>query len=68
MSDKHEMTMREFVMVQRRLCNKYNTGTTECAGCPLDGREVCGKFFLDGMLIEAVEQWAVEHPEERSDE
>lgn len=65
MKDNHEMTAREFVMVQRRLCNKYNIAYAECTGCPLAGKEVCGKFLLDGTLIEAVEQWAKAHPAKR---
>ena len=55
-----EMTAREFVSEQRRMHNTYFKNG--CYHCPLleKGRCLAG---LTNKTIEAVEQWAKEHPE-----
>ena len=67
MSDKHEMTAREFLTAYKRMCASYPE--TDCTGCPLhteykDCMDAPCEWDID-KILPAVEQWAAEHLEKK---
>lgn len=67
MSDKREMTAREFANEFRRMCDAYLNCMEDGDDCPLFTANICS---LDELvnIVPVVEKWAREHPEERSEE
>lgn len=62
-----EMTAKEFAKQFRRMCDSYDiNGRNECYGCKLYAENICNLDELDN-IVPIVEQWAAEHPEERSE-
>lgn len=61
--DKHEMTAREFVKEEMRMCRTYFENG--CYGCPLlDNQGTWCRAGLNERIVAIVEKWAAEHPEE----
>ena len=63
----HEMSAVEFANEFRRMCDAYLNCMEDGDDCPLFTANICS---LDELvnIVPVVEQWAREHPEERSEE
>lgn len=55
--EKHEMTAREYLRAQKRMCNYVRAACDVCPFCSECGNDISERG------IEVVEQWAAAHPE-----
>lgn len=62
------MTTVEYLKAKKRMCDRYIDSAPTCEGCPLDNPDCTGCLDYEETcleeVIEKVEKWAKENPEE----